>query len=260
MSWAASRVTTRIEDTAYCLLGIFNVYIPLLYGERHRAFFRLQEEISKNTLDMTLLAWEPTLEDSEDGFCSFIARSPASFKNSGNIRGFWREIRAFTMSARGLQFNDSHPARIIPSSLDYYIRIGKIGRRPNQQFVFIAVTMIGPSLYARNARVRLLAQVRDLDKRRPYNFQPLSYPIHLATMPQHALISVKDSLYFHADPRLKIFDGYPRQLWNEVNNLFYYSPFSNVRVVDMRGKFGSILVQLSSLGLFQQGLAALSCI
>ncbi|KAH8587748.1 heterokaryon incompatibility protein-domain-containing protein [Bisporella sp. PMI_857] len=68
MSWAASRVTSRIEDTAYCLLGIFDVNMPLLYGERHRAFFRLQEEISKNTLDMTLLAWEPIPEDFEGGF------------------------------------------------------------------------------------------------------------------------------------------------------------------------------------------------
>ena len=45
MSWASDRVTTRVEDMAYCLLGIFNVNIPLLYGEGDRAFIRLQEEI-----------------------------------------------------------------------------------------------------------------------------------------------------------------------------------------------------------------------
>ena len=184
MSWAALRVTTRIEDTAYCLVGIFDVYIPLLYGERHRAFFRLQEEISKNTLDMTLLAWEPTPEDFEDGFCNFIARSPASFKSSGNIRRFQRETRACSMSARGLQFNDKHPARLIPTSPDYYTDIGKIRKKANQQFIVsIAVTMIGPSLYARNGRVQLRIQVNDFDERRPYSFQPLTYPIHLATMP-----------------------------------------------------------------------------
>jgi hypothetical protein len=33
MSWAAGRETTRIEDLAYCLLGIFDVNMPLLYGE-----------------------------------------------------------------------------------------------------------------------------------------------------------------------------------------------------------------------------------
>jgi hypothetical protein len=42
MSWAADRETTRIEDLAYCLLGIFGVNMPLLYGEGKKAFLRLQ--------------------------------------------------------------------------------------------------------------------------------------------------------------------------------------------------------------------------
>jgi hypothetical protein len=42
MKWAASRQTTRTEDLAYCLLGIFHVSLPLLYGEGHKAFHRLQ--------------------------------------------------------------------------------------------------------------------------------------------------------------------------------------------------------------------------
>jgi len=46
MAWAASRTTTRPEDVAYCLMGIFQVNMPLLYGEGgERAFIRLQEEI-----------------------------------------------------------------------------------------------------------------------------------------------------------------------------------------------------------------------
>jgi hypothetical protein len=57
MSWAARRSTTRLEDEAYCLLGIFNVNMPLLYGEGKRAFRRLQEEIMKETEDQTLLVW-----------------------------------------------------------------------------------------------------------------------------------------------------------------------------------------------------------
>lgn len=47
MAWAASRTTTRPEDIAYCLMGIFQVNMPLLYGEGPRAFIRLQEEILK---------------------------------------------------------------------------------------------------------------------------------------------------------------------------------------------------------------------
>ncbi|KAF2252085.1 HET-domain-containing protein, partial [Trematosphaeria pertusa] len=57
MSWAAKRVTTRVEDIAYCLLGIFDVNMPLLYGEGEKAFVRLQEEIMKDSQDQSLFAW-----------------------------------------------------------------------------------------------------------------------------------------------------------------------------------------------------------
>ncbi|KAF2730040.1 HET-domain-containing protein, partial [Polyplosphaeria fusca] len=57
MSWAARRQTTRVEDQAYCLLGIFDVNMPLLYGEGKKAFTRLQEEIMKTSDDQSLFAW-----------------------------------------------------------------------------------------------------------------------------------------------------------------------------------------------------------
>ncbi|KAI9687992.1 MAG: hypothetical protein M1820_010354 [Bogoriella megaspora] len=58
MSWAAKRQTTRVEDIAYCLLGIFGVNMPLLYGEGSNAFMRLQEEIMKISSDKSIFAWE----------------------------------------------------------------------------------------------------------------------------------------------------------------------------------------------------------
>jgi hypothetical protein len=58
LSWASSRTTTRVEDAAYCMLGIFNIFLPLVYGEGERAFRRLQEEILKITEDYRLLAWD----------------------------------------------------------------------------------------------------------------------------------------------------------------------------------------------------------
>ncbi|KLJ08815.1 hypothetical protein EMPG_15754 [Blastomyces silverae] len=58
MSWAARRETTRAEDIAYCLMGIFGVNMPLLYGEgAEKAFIRLQEEIMRKSEDHTLFAW-----------------------------------------------------------------------------------------------------------------------------------------------------------------------------------------------------------
>ncbi|OCK73007.1 HET-domain-containing protein, partial [Lepidopterella palustris CBS 459.81] len=49
MLWAAKRETTREEDKAYCLLGIFNIHMPLIYGEGKNAFIRLNNEINNSS-------------------------------------------------------------------------------------------------------------------------------------------------------------------------------------------------------------------
>jgi len=45
MSSASRRSTTQPEDTAYSLMGVFGINMPLLYGEGAKAFIRLQETI-----------------------------------------------------------------------------------------------------------------------------------------------------------------------------------------------------------------------
>lgn len=57
MSWAAKRTTTRIEDRAYSLLGIFDVNMPQIYGEREKAFRRLQQAIVQQGKDESIFAW-----------------------------------------------------------------------------------------------------------------------------------------------------------------------------------------------------------
>jgi hypothetical protein len=62
LSWIEKRNTTRPEDKAYSLLGIFDVQIPLLYGEgQQKAFGRLQEEIDKGSKGerLTLSTYQP---------------------------------------------------------------------------------------------------------------------------------------------------------------------------------------------------------
>jgi Heterokaryon incompatibility protein (HET)/Prion-inhibition and propagation len=50
LSWAESRQTKREEDKAYCLLGLFEVHMPLIYGEgKESALRRLKEEIYKRS-------------------------------------------------------------------------------------------------------------------------------------------------------------------------------------------------------------------
>ncbi|KAH7190858.1 heterokaryon incompatibility protein-domain-containing protein [Fusarium oxysporum] len=87
MSWAAGRQTTRIEDIAYCLLGIFDVSMPLLYGEGPKSFLRLQEEIVKNHDDLSLFAWKQDAESYGIGaFRGCFASSPNEFAHWLNVK------------------------------------------------------------------------------------------------------------------------------------------------------------------------------
>ncbi|KAK4060638.1 hypothetical protein Trihar35433_10046 [Trichoderma harzianum] len=100
MSWASRRKTTRIEDNAYCLMGIFGINMPLLYGEGERAFIRLQEEIMKISNDHSLFAWR-----SRDTRGGLLATSPDAFSDSDNIIHYspFGDSRApLTVSSRGI--------------------------------------------------------------------------------------------------------------------------------------------------------------
>ncbi|KAI1388661.1 heterokaryon incompatibility protein-domain-containing protein [Hypoxylon trugodes] len=110
MSWASSRETTRIEDTAYCLLGIFGINMPLLYGEGAKAFIRLQEEICKQTTDMSLFAWKasppPSIGEPEQEFRGLFANHPCEFSEGHFMSiynmGYTGEI---TITNRGIRFD-----------------------------------------------------------------------------------------------------------------------------------------------------------
>ncbi|GKZ61979.1 hypothetical protein AnigIFM49718_009047 [Aspergillus niger] len=93
MSWASRRETKREEDIAYCLLGIFDVTMPMIYGEGgDRAFTRLQRDIMTNSRDESILAWgisspKHYLSNSENKSLSagVLAASPANFEGCRDI-------------------------------------------------------------------------------------------------------------------------------------------------------------------------------
>jgi hypothetical protein len=79
MSWATGRKTTKEEDMVYSLLGIFGIYMPLIYGEgREHALKRLLKEIENAANDkstvpdlntavqMVLAALSEKLEEAEE--------------------------------------------------------------------------------------------------------------------------------------------------------------------------------------------------
>ncbi|KAH8668770.1 heterokaryon incompatibility protein-domain-containing protein [Xylariales sp. PMI_506] len=98
MSWVAGRTTTRPEDIAYCLLGLFDINMPLLYGEGQKAFLRLQEEICRRSKDLTLFAWE-TATSTASRYHGLFAQSPDDFAGAKNFERhatrtpFTKEVR-----------------------------------------------------------------------------------------------------------------------------------------------------------------------
>ena len=84
MSWASDRVTTRPEDIAYCLMGLFDVNMPVLYGEGEKAFIRLQQEIIKESADESIFAWRD--ESTNAHYSGMLATGPAAFVGSQNVR------------------------------------------------------------------------------------------------------------------------------------------------------------------------------
>lgn len=85
MSWASKRCTTRTEDTAYSLMGLFGINMPLLYGEGPNAFIRLQLEIMSKYDDNSLFAWKmPLLSHSQH-----LGTLRALNRSLGIPEGYW---------------------------------------------------------------------------------------------------------------------------------------------------------------------------
>lgn len=100
MSWAADRQATRAEDVAYSLMGVFDVNMPLLYGEGDKAFARLQEEIIRRSNEPTFLLWgyEAPLTG------ALLASSPSDFAGASRDNVSTLEINtAFSLTNIGLE-------------------------------------------------------------------------------------------------------------------------------------------------------------
>jgi hypothetical protein len=93
MVWVSRRQTTRIEDMAYCLIGIFNIPLSIAYGEGQMAFHRLQVEIVERSHDRGLFAWS----GSPSPHNSMFAVGPeAFFPLEGSLFTAGEEVAGFT--------------------------------------------------------------------------------------------------------------------------------------------------------------------
>ncbi|EXJ87253.1 hypothetical protein A1O3_04212 [Capronia epimyces CBS 606.96] len=74
LSWAETRQTKRKEDRAYSLLGVFAIFMPLMYGEGDHAFTRLQQEIERKHAESAR----------QDALLSTLPTAPQAAFNSFN--------------------------------------------------------------------------------------------------------------------------------------------------------------------------------
>lgn len=154
MSWASARETTRVEDIAYCLLGIFDVQMPMLYGEGEKAFIRLQEEIIKKSNDLSIFAWTMDIPEFHQ---DMFAPTPSHFSECHDIAikgigGLVFSEDMFSMTNRGLRFASigvsdwsadmTTRAYVMPLSC-----FSLKGSRPDWRFLFFK--KIGPGLFVR---------------------------------------------------------------------------------------------------------------
>lgn len=112
MSWASRRHCTRPEDLAYCLMGLFDVNMPLLYGEGSgKAFVRLQLEILKISTDESVFAWNmrPPPPDRyilgrSETTLGLLASAPSCFHDLGDVaqRLYDRDRPPIIMTSKGL--------------------------------------------------------------------------------------------------------------------------------------------------------------
>ncbi|KAH6648114.1 heterokaryon incompatibility protein-domain-containing protein [Truncatella angustata] len=146
MSWASRRVTTRLEDQAYCLLGIFQVHMPLIYGEGNNAFIRLQEAIIEEVNDLSLFAWRSNAHQSTQKYRGMLASSPAEFADAGNIQRVrdGRLSDEFAVTNKGLRMHSGLSRDSDILSLDCFV-----STKRKKKYLGIHVDKHGADLYAR---------------------------------------------------------------------------------------------------------------
>lgn len=157
MAWASKRETTRVEDVAYSLLGLFGISMPLLYGEGDKAFLRLQEEIMRKCNDLSIFSWEANAAGQSSGYLGMLASSPRLFHACRHMSktSIDRQITSrthFAICNRGIQFTTPDLFVLNPNNnqeaADYVLPLFRSTEQVTLQRCLV-LKKVGPGLYAR---------------------------------------------------------------------------------------------------------------
>ncbi|GAW24988.1 hypothetical protein ANO14919_145860 [Xylariales sp. No.14919] len=156
MSWAAGRETTREEDMAYCLMGVFNVHMPIIYGEGANAFVRLQHEIIKSSNDLSIFAFGGRAVDPGDARprldCDLFAKSPDDFLGCGDLvhstahAGFNNNV--FALTNQGLHFPQADLEVYIGQGI-YCMSLNCTSSNSKEGVIKMCIRQVGPGLFVR---------------------------------------------------------------------------------------------------------------
>jgi hypothetical protein len=136
MCWASKRQTTRSEDLAYCLMGIFNVNMPLLYGEGQKSFIRLQEEIVKQSDDHSIFAWKDE-KGSDSAYRGLFARSPKEFAQCRKCDNTLSLVEGFPYSLTNLGLSITLPLQPVDGQEGLFVARLNCVDQSNGNFVGI---------------------------------------------------------------------------------------------------------------------------
>jgi hypothetical protein len=165
MAWAANRVTTREEDIAYCLLGIFGISMPLLYGEGQKAFKRLQEEIIKVSDDHSILAFTTELSEG-----TVFAHHPSAFTRGRHIHpNFAHKLTApFSMTNAGLSITTPLIQTLSPYWVLALLNCVEIDPRQDMRRSMIYLPLFGKDNRFMRARTPVSIICKTLSGTTPY--------------------------------------------------------------------------------------------
>jgi len=234
MSWASERTTTRVEDIAYCLLGIFDIQMPLLYGEGEKAFVRLQEEILKTTDDYSLFAWRAAPSSFPSTSTTFssasssspsstyrglLARSPLEFRRCGPIdRDNTTSVSPINSTSLGIRIQLEFLQDPTSKDKSRFLAMIRCSNHLNQRLAIYLKCLDTANQYARVDPSALVpidnwptGQLRTI-----YIRQKLSIPSDFYT-PDIRCFRVQRRVADCSVPPLRITHAFPPEYWSQDN-------------------------------------------